>query len=366
MHVYKSYYPDTQGGVERLIQMLAHETALMGCHNRLITCTSTKNAYQDAQESLDIFYYPQTCVLASSPFSYQLWKAFPEHVQWADVIHYHFPWPMADILHSGWRVKKPSIVTYHSDIVRQRYLKYIYQPLMHYFLKKMDCIIATSDNYVKTSDVLQEYVSTTQVIPIGIDPAHYAILLEKQALWREKLPKDFILFVGVLRYYKGLTYLLKALERTSISLVIAGSGPLLATLRAQAAEKLQTQVVFTEALSDEDLCAVYSLAKMLVIPASHRSEAYCIALVEGLLFGLPLISTEIGTGTSFVNADKETGFVVPACDPDALKKAIVDLLNDKDLQQRMRKASRQRFETHFTAKVMAKTYVEVYHQITFY
>lgn len=343
-----------------MIQMLSAEMTHMGCQHRLITCTSQKKAYVKENKTLDVFYYPKTLELASTPFSFELWKAFPEHVKWADVIHYHFPWPMADLLHCTWRIKKPTLITYHSDVVRQKYLRILYQPIMKYFLKKVNNIIATSQCYVDTSEVLKKHAEKVKIIPIGIDPEHYKVNVEKQKFWREKLPESFVLFVGVLRYYKGLEYLLQALDGTSVSLVIAGTGPLLNPLQEQAKQLRGTRVIFTERLEDEDLCAVYSLAQALVIPASHRSEAYCIALVEGLYFGLPLISTEIGTGTSFVNLKDETGLIVPARDFKALRKAVLSLLSHEDWQVNMREASRERFNTLFTSKVMAEKYKEAY------
>lgn len=367
LHVYKTYYPETQGGVERVIQMLSGQTALMGCQNRLVTCTSEKKAFIKNDACIDVYYYPKTIEYASSPFSYALWKAFPEHVQWADVIHYHFPWPMADLLHCGHRVKKPSLVTYHSDVVRQKYLRFFYWPLMQNFLKKLNSIVATSQNYINTSPILQHYKNKTRVIPIGIDPTYYQVNPEKKAFWQKKLPTSFILFVGVLRYYKGLEYLLEALNGTSISLVIAGKGPLLDELKAQANALQDTQIIFTESLTsslnDDDLCAIYSLATALVIPASHRSEAYCIALVEGLLFGLPLISTELGTGTSFVNEHNKTGFVVPSRDSTALKNALLTLINNNALLAQMSTASHQRFNDIFTADRMGKLYYDEYHRL---
>lgn len=361
LHVYKSYYPETQGGVERLIQMLSNQTASMGCHNRLLTCTLQKKFHITKNHHLEIYYYPKTIELASSPFSYSLWRDFRKQLEWADIIHYHFPWPMADLLHCSWRVKKPSIVTYHSDVVRQKVLRWFYFPLMHLFLKHTSKVIATSQNYINTSEVLKNYKDKTNVIPIGIEPEHYILTSESQAHWKSKLPPIFMLFVGVLRYYKGLEYLLQAIKGTHITVVIAGDGPLKETLCEQVKSlHLTNQVIFTGAVSDEDLAAIFSLAHGLVIPASHRSEAYCIALVEGLRFGLPLISTEIGTGTSFVNKKDETGLVVPACDALALREALVTLWDNKDLQDKMRKASYERFKSLFTAQIMAEKYKEIY------
>jgi glycosyltransferase involved in cell wall biosynthesis len=365
LHVYKTYYPYTQGGVERVIEMLSEQTTAMGCQNRLLTCTPKKEASVVRNASLDVYYYPKTIEVASSPFSYALWKAFPEQVEWADVIHYHFPWPMADLLHCGHRIKKPSIITYHSDVVRQKHLLRLYWPLMQRFLKKMDCIVSTSVNYAHSSLILKSFTHKIRVIPIGLNSKQYKVNSKKQKEWQNKLPNSFILFVGVLRYYKGLEYLLTALNNTGITLVIAGEGPLLDELKAQAATLQNATIIFTEELissrlEDDDLCAIYSLSQALVIPASHRSEAYCIALVEGLLFGLPLISTELGTGTSFVNQHNVTGLVVPACDANALKSAITTLLDDEKLLKKMSITGRERFEKLFTADLMGQLYLKEY------
>ncbi len=364
LHVYKSYYPETQGGVERLIHMLSTQTASMGCQNRLLTCTSQKNFHRQKNNALEVYYYPATIEVASSPFSYALWKDFSKQVEWADIVHYHFPWPMADLLHCSWYVKKPSIVTYHSDVVRQKVLRWLYFPLMHLFLKRTNKIIATSQNYVNTSEVLKHYPAKTQVIPIGIEPEHYVLNQEKKLFWQNKLPFPFMLFVGVLRYYKGLEYLLQAIQGTQVKVVIAGDGPQREMLHHQVETlNLREQVFFTGAISDEDLSALFSLANGLVIPASHRSEAYCIALVEGLRFGLPLISTEIGTGTSFVNQAGETGLVVPGCNVAALREALITLWENKLLQDKMGKASFARFNSLFTAKIMAENYLNAYKQL---
>jgi len=362
LHVYKSYYPETQGGVERFIQTLAAETEKRGCENRLVTCTRQNQAYVEKMGSVKVYFYPKTFELASSPFSYALWKAFPEHLEWADVVHYHFPWPQCDLLHCRYTevMKKPASVTYHSDVVRQKYLKYIYFPLMQRFLKSVDYIVPTSQNYVDTSETLKHYRNKIRVIPIGINPKDYQVNAEKQDEWRVRLPKRFALFVGVLRYYKGLTYLLKALEETGVCLVIAGDGPLRKELEEEAQQLKGAEVVFTGALSNEDLSALYRLASFMVIPASHRSEAYCIALVEGLMFGLPLVSTEIGTGTSFVNQQNETGLVVSPCNPKALKEAVMKLISDDGLRSRMSQSSRLRFEKLFTSDEMGGRYLDLY------
>ena len=71
---------------------------------------------------------------------------------------------------------------------------------------------------------------------------------------------------------------------------------------------------------DDDKIALLTLCHALTFPSHLRSEAFGISLLEAAMFGKAMISTEIGTGTSYVNVDGETGLVVPASDPGALQR----------------------------------------------
>ena len=141
------------------------------------------------------------------------------------MVHYNFPNPFGDLLHFASRPSKPTVVTYHSDIVRQKSLRLFYTPLMHKFLNDVDAIVATSENYLNSSKILQIYEEKTKVIPLGIDKSDYPNPTEQRLQkWRSRLAFPFFFFVGQLRYYKGLKYLLEAIKNTDLQVVIAGDG----------------------------------------------------------------------------------------------------------------------------------------------
>jgi hypothetical protein len=60
----------------------------------------------------------------------------------ADLIH--FPWPMMDLVHFATHHGRPSVVSYHSDIIKQRTLLKLYSPLMRQFLKSVDRVLVAS------------------------------------------------------------------------------------------------------------------------------------------------------------------------------------------------------------------------------
>lgn len=81
------------------------------------------------------------------------------------------------------------------------------------------------------------------------------------------------------------------------------------------------------------------------------------------MLGLPLITCEVGTGTSYVNEAGKTGLVVPPADSDALAQAMLELESDPARCERMGKASHERFIQLFTAESMSRKYLNLYRQL---
>lgn len=88
-----------------------------------------------------------------------------------------------------------------------------------------------------------------------------------------------------------------------------------------------------------------------------------MVLVEAAMFGRPLISCEIGTGTSYVNAHEETGFVVAPESPQALRHAMTALLLDDGLAATMGRASRSRYERLFSGPVLGRAYAALFREV---
>jgi rhamnosyl/mannosyltransferase len=363
LQFYRTYFPDTYGGIEQVIYQIAQGSAAHGIETEVLSLTRN-NIGRDTVGNHHVHRARLDFEIASTGFSLHAIKRFAELARTVDVIHYHYPWPFMDVVHFSTRIDKPSVVTYHSDIVRQQQLLKLYKPLQRKFLSSVNQIIATSPNYLATSDVLQTYRDKTVVIPIGLDDASYPTpneqLIEK---WRGKVGEQFFLFVGTLRYYKGLHILLNALEGTNFRVVIVGAGPTEDELKKQAKRLGLTGVRFLGALPDDDKVALLNLANALVFPSHLRSEAFGISLLEGAMYSKPMISTEIGTGTSYINVHGETGLVVPPADSSALRQAMQFISEHPNQAQEMGRRGRARYEALFTADRMVAHYAELYRQV---
>ena len=365
LHVYRTSFPDTQGGIEEVIRQICVNTRASGVENRIFMLSRDPDPAIVELPEAKVYRFPLSFEIASCGFSLFCLRGFKELVVWADIVHYHFPWPFADLLHLAARVKKPSLLTYHSDIIRQKAVLRIYRPLKRKFLSSVDRIVATSPNYLATSELLQVFRDKVQVIPIGLNSESYPSVSPTYFEdVREQVGSDFFLFVGVLRYYKGLHILLKAAQNAAFNVVIAGAGPIEAELKSNAEELGLHNVVFLGLVSDEMKVSLFQLARAVVFPSHMRSEAFGVTLVEGAMFGKPLISAEIGSGMSYVNIHESSGLVVPPSDPDALRQAMALLHSDAKLASQMGKAARNRYEELFTGYSMGKQYCQLYCELS--
>lgn len=303
----------------------------------------------------------QTFEIASCGFSYSAIALFRELSKTADVINYHFPWPFADLLHMIVKPSAPTVVTYHSDIVRQRWLGKAYDPLMRRFLQNVSAIVCTSQNYFASSMVLPRYAEKVEVIPIGLDETSYPNCSDSDVRQTEtQYGRNFFLFVGVLRYYKGLHILLDAIKGAPFDVVIAGSGPNKAELEKQAAKLGLGNVHFAGHVSDLEKQSLFKLCRGVVFPSYLRAEAFGVTLLESSMHAKPMISTEVGTGTSLVNKHKTTGLVVTPGSPSSLRAALDTLWQDAQLAQSYGTNARARFERLFTGKTMGEAYTRLY------
>ena len=364
LHFYKTYYPDSVGGIEQVIRQMCVGTGRLGVTNEVLTLTRAKDNFDFEFEGHRVRRVPLDFEIASNAVSFAAFGELARMAEQADVVHYHFPWPFMDLAHFVARVNKPSLVTYHSDIVRQKHMLRLYRPLKNRFLKSVDAIVATSPNYLASSEVLERYPDKTRTITYGLDKSIYpAAKQELVDQWRARVGERFFLFVGVLRYYKGLHILLDAVANSDYPVVIVGAGPLESELQAQAAALGLRNIKFVGRLDDADKAAVLELSYAMVFPSHLRSEAFGISLLEGAMYGKPMISSEIGTGTSFINNHGETGLVVPPSNPQAFREAMRTLWDNPVQAAAMGIKAEARYRQLFTAEEMGRQWVRLYEEL---
>lgn len=362
LHVYKDFYP-VPGGIEGHIRDLTARLRALGIAASVLVTAPDRRTRWEVLFGVPVTKAGRLAELASTPISFrlclELWRSD------ADIYHLHFPYPLGEVAYLL-RPRGRLVITYHSDIVRQRTLLRLYRPLLGRLLRRADAILVTSPQYLVSSPFLRPVAAKCRVVPLGIDPGRFdAFDPDRVAAWRAKLGSPLVLFVGRFRYYKGLDCLVEALRLVPAArLALVGDGPEAPRLRRLVAEYgLGSRVAFLGALPDEELPALYRAADVYVLPATERSEAFGISLLEAMAAGLPVVTTELGTGTSHVNRHGETGLVVPPRNPGALAAALAELLADPQRRRAMGAAGRRRVEAEFTLDRMVAEVLRVYREV---
>ncbi len=354
LHVFKCYFPNTTGGIERVIYDL---TDCQEDHSFKVLSTGPgKNIITSAVNGVEVTYMPAFFEFSSTPFFNFFDNRVKDLLRWADIVHYHYPWPLSDLMSLTVAKDKKYIVTYHSDVVKQKFLDLVYSPLRRFFLRKASFVVATSQNYIESSSILSA-LDNLEVIPIGLDEKFGQIEIEV-------VPRrPYFFFVGVHRYYKGLSYLVRAAARLDCDVIIAGDGPETDKLKRLAQDLRAKNVLFVGRISDEEKIRLLKGCLAFVLPSHLRSEAFGVCLLEAMALAKPLITTNIQSGMSFVNDDGTTGFCVEPCSEKALRSAMEVFINNNNLVIQMGAAAQQRFFKLFTSRAMRDKYNQLYFRI---
>jgi phosphatidylinositol alpha-mannosyltransferase len=174
-----------------------------------------------------------------------------------------------------------------------------------------------------------------KVIPNGVDLRRFAHAVPL-ARWQDGRPN--ILFVGRLEPRKGLLHLLKAFRMVRKAggdsrLLVVGSGPLEREARRYVMTRRLGGVEFLGRVSDQEKVQLFRTADVYVSPATGR-ESFGIVLLEAMAAGTSIVCSDIHGYKGVVRRDQEA-VLVPPGDHRAIAEAILRLLADPGLRERM-------------------------------
>jgi rhamnosyl/mannosyltransferase len=360
------YYPPARGGMETILELICDRTSA-DVDNTVMVANDAFSTSTERHGSVDVVRLPTlakvgaVAVLPTLPF--RLWN-----VQ-TDLIVIHEPNPMALLAYFLARPAGRLIVWFHSEVVRPswRYALF-YRPFLRFAFARASRIIVASPTLAASAPQLREWQSKCVVIPYGLEMAAGdpppRVAARAAAIRQEAAGQPLVLFVGRLVKYKGVDVLLEAMRGVAATAVIVGNGPERAALEAAAQQAgVAGHVKFLGEAAPDELAALYRACDLFVLPSVTRQEAFGVVQIEAMACGKPIISTNLGTGTGWVNQHDETGFVVAPRDAEALRAAITRLLSDATLQKTMGAASRQRARAIFTVDRMVASVLALFREV---
>ena len=351
------YYPPEEGGMETHLEGLCRHMRGLA-HVEVLVSGRSRRTVREVVDGIPVTRVGTWATIRSAPVCPDLRRLIGRSR--ADVVHLHHPNPSAFLsyLASGHRGRL--VVTYHSDVVQQRLLNIVYDPIVRAVLRRADAIIVSSQEYLDTSPMLERFRDRCVVIPMAIDPERF-LSADPAAVAdiRERYGDRIVLAVGRLVYYKGLEFLVRAMRQVRGHALIVGQGPAREALEAEA-QALGVADRVTLLGHVPDTRPYYHAARVFALPSHRRSEAFGIVQLEAMAAGIPVVNANIPSGVPGVSVHGLTGETVTAADPVALAAALNRLLDDPALAARLGAAGRRRVQDRYSLDGMTKRTLAVY------
>jgi glycosyltransferase involved in cell wall biosynthesis len=373
------YHSPFYGGMESHVETLASKQAKLGADVSIVCVNSfDRNSKLSQRTETEITFKEDRLqvVKVQRMFSFLKIDICPSLIFYIlyfsklsnTIFHVHTPNPTMLIALVLTGKFNNLVVTHHSDVIKQKFIKYLFRPIEHLIYSQAKIVLTTSENYQYGSKFLRLYQNKLGVLPLGLDLSTFAnppqSTIDRSQQLKAQYGDVIWLAVGRLVYYKSFDIALTALQYVTGKLLIVGTGALKDKLQKLAHElNVADRVIWLGETSESDLVAAYHAATALWFPSNVRSEAFGIVQVEAMASGCPVINCQIpGSGVPWVCRDEEEGLTVPVNDPHAFAMAAQRILIEPGLRERLSQGARQRAEK-FGDVLMAQRSLSIYQQI---
>lgn len=319
---------------------------------KVIACSSRQKLNEEIAYR-DVNIYKTNFVVFNTPISFGFIFALIKEYFKNDIIHLNSPFPVAEFFVSilTFLKKKKIIVTYHSDVLRQKVVFTILKPFIKILFKRS--IVVSTSEFLLKSKILDD-IKNKMVIPLGQKDL-------SEGFVKDYSMNGYCLFVGRLVYYKGLFILLDAMKKFPGKLKVVGTGPLESLIKEYIQDNnLGDRVEMLGFVSNDKLINLYKNASFFVFPSIEKTEAFGIVQINAMNFGLPIINTRLETGVPWVARNNIEAITVKPGDPNELVEAMIALYNNSLLRERLGTAGRKRFFENFVLEKMINSYLNLY------
>ena len=366
LHLGKFYYPSF-GGMETVLKLLADGQISL---NAIVNVLCSSDNFFGSEDEIDEVKIKRLAYLGSlfsQPINPTLFFNMQKMIKSADILHLHSPNPLAELCALFLSKNQPIVLTHHSDVVRQKFLRKFYLPIYHTFLKRADQIIVPTIAHIDYSIILPEYRDKCTIIPFGININPFTLNQSMENLKKKHLKKygKFVLFVGRLVSYKGISILLKAMKDISNNLIIVGKGPLENELKIEASQLgIRDRVHFVGKIDDDnEFMAYYHACHIFVLPSVSSNENFGMVQLEAMICKKPVITTRLKSGVPHVGEEGVSTLLAKPSDPQDLQIQIKNLLINDELALKMGENGNKLVLKKYTQEVMAKQHLDLYKKI---
>ena len=363
------WFDEHAGGVAKHVRELANALDKKGVDVTIVTNKPQKIISDDDIKIFKIDGFKEPIFKTNiSPLASKRMKKCIEDF---DIVHAHHAFSRLSLLSLSIASKFniPSVLTTHTVSFFPDY-EYFWQ-FISYVYPRYRLTISKANKIIAVSNAAKKFISyftnkkEVIVIPNGVSIEKFKPRARSYA--REKAGVNgnpVILYVGRLVPKKGLDTLITSMKKIvekypHAKLYIAGKGNLLPFLKTMTSILgIEKNVEFLGFVEENVLLYLYNSADVFVLP-SITGESFGIVLLEAMASGLPCIATNVG-GIAEVLEDGKYGLLVEPGNSKELAKAIITVLENKDLRSKLAKEGRKVAEEKYAWEKVADKIIEVY------
>ena len=366
LHIYKTFKNSNAGGVERVINNICSHTENI-TQSTILVCNENSSLTDKINISNEISIIKSQSFgnLFSMPLSLTfLLNIHKEIRKNYSIILCHYPMPLTDIMISLFYNKKKNtnqklFYWWHSDIINQKFLKYIFYPFIFLSLKKIDKIIVSNVAIVKYSPILKYFENKIEVIPFYIEKFPFNNNEDDYKIEQNINSQfgNFILSVGRLVSYKGFNILIQSYHKIFNDnltnpkipkLIIIGNGKCNKQLNLLIKKlKLENNIFILNNISDNEIKYFFKLCEFYVLSSISSAETFAISQVEAMQFGKAIINTNLKSGVPYVAVNNIEAVTVEPNNINALANAITKLIFNTELRNKLGKNAKIKFDKEF-------------------
>jgi glycosyltransferase involved in cell wall biosynthesis len=366
------FWGDNHGGVERHVHLLSKGLAAQGVDVVNLVASQDLKAHDEWVDGFRLVQAPSFGMAFRTAMSPELvWRALQLHREKPfDVFHFHFPDPLTHLASEFLPHRVKRVITWHSEIVRQKRALAVYKPFLQRVTRRADTIVAATTAHFDSSHLIPTDIpeSRRRVIPYGMDFSAME-LTERVEQLRSQIKdttdgRSLVFALGRHVYYKGFDILIDAIHQMDAHLILGGDGPLRAVLERHATELgIAERVHFPGRIPESELPAYFHACDVFCLPSINEMEAFGLVQLEAMVCGKPVVCTQLNNGVNFVNVEGVTGLMVPVGDAKALSEALSTLLDNAFLRERLGQQARERALVTYSLQTMAVSHVKLYQDL---
>jgi glycosyltransferase involved in cell wall biosynthesis len=289
-----------------------------------------------------------------------------------DLVHTHIPPPFVDFFSARARniTKIPLILTYHCDLELPNFLDKVISGFYRrtfgfYSLINTDKIIVTTNTYAATSRAVWRFPPV--VVPNAVDTKTFNPKVNGSSIRKrhDLEGKNVILYVGRIKYHKGIEYFVSAAKffDHNTKFLIVGTGDHENNIKELIKNlDLEDRVVMAGKVPYNELPQYYAACDIFVLPSLTRLEAFGIVGLEAMASGKPVVISDI-PGVREVITEGQEGLLSPPMGIEELAKNLKKLLANPKMRKKMAKAGRTKVVEKFEISKVVDQLEDIYNDI---